>query len=174
MKNKALDKKFAIDKTGASGIEVRPAIKADYPSLLSIMAEIERQHVDALPQIFRASPQNECVKMLDEILADNDAVLLVAEKNGEVIGYINLCYKKFGDDAMLVPRYYVGIRDLAVARKHHRSGAGSVLMQAAENWARERGAATLELNVWDFNSGAFAFYQEMGFSDASHHMWKYL
>ena len=34
--------------------------------------------------------------------------------------------------------------------------------KAVEQWAREQGAARLELHTWDFNQGAIALYRAMG------------
>ena len=170
--NEALDGHPAADSRTPHDISVRPAAEADIPFILPILVEIEGQHVDALPRVFRPNPHSERVKMLGEIMADQSSALLVAEQHGEVVGYINLAVKEVEDNAVLVPRRYVKIRDLAVSKKHHRSGAGSALMQAAERWARERGVDTLELSVWEFNRGALAFYQEMGYSTAAREMWK--
>jgi GNAT superfamily N-acetyltransferase len=98
--------------------------------------------------------------------------LLLAERDGEVLGYIHMALKEIENSMVLRPRRYIKIHDLAVGQIHHRRGAGSALMQAAERWAKEKGVDTIELNVWEFNSGAFAFYQELGYITSMRHMWK--
>lgn len=111
---------------------------------------------------------------LDAILTDANSILLVAERNSEILGYIHMALQRDENHPCLHPRQYVKVRDLAVARKYQRSGAGRALMMAAEDWAKERGVNTIELNVWEFNRGAFAFYQKLGYVTASRHMWKHL
>ncbi|MDF2649043.1 MAG: hypothetical protein K0Q73_4848, partial [Paenibacillus sp.] len=36
------------------------------------------------------------------------------------------------------------------------------LYEASITWARERSADSLELNVWEFNERAIAFYKSLG------------
>jgi ribonuclease HI len=170
--NAALDGKDDLGKAGISGINTRKATKVDYPALLAILAEIEKQHVDAVPRVFRHLSRRERINGFDSIFADPDSVLLLAETDGEVLGYIHMALKEIENSMVLRPRRYIKIHDLAVGKKHHRSGAGSALMQAVERWAKEEGVDTIELNVWEFNIGALAFYQELGYTTSMRHMWK--
>jgi len=172
--NQALDGKNAQESPKVSGVTVRRATKTDYPALIEIIAELEKQHVDAVPQVFRTMSYQEQVRDLDSILADEKLGLFVAERGSTVLGYIHLALHDEETRGGLLARRYVKIRDLAVAGKYQKSGAGSALMQAAESWARERGIDTLELIVWEFNRGAFAFYQKIGYVTTSHHMWKHI
>jgi GNAT superfamily N-acetyltransferase len=113
-------------------------------------------------------------KEIDVIVSDKEAALLVAVKDGHVLGYINLAAACSENYPVLRPRRYVKIRDLAVGSKHQRSGAGTALMQAAEEWARERGIGTIELMVWEFNLGAGDFYRKMGYATVNRQMWKHV
>ena len=139
---------------------------------MSIFSELEKQHVEAVPEFFKPMSHEEQLKELDDILADKNATLFVAERGGEVLGVIHLALKESEDYPVLRPRRYVKIRDIAVAGQHVRSGAGTALVAAAERWAKEHGTDTVELNVWEFNRGAFAFYQKLGYSTSMRHMWK--
>ena len=172
--NQALDGKKTQESAVASNIGMRRATKADYPALIAIIAELEKQHIEAVPQFFRKMANKQREQELDSIFADENAVLFVAEKNAAILGYIHLALKEAEDLPLLQPRRYVKVRDLAVAGKYQRSGAGRVLMQVAEDWAKERGVDTVELNVWEFNRGAFEFYQKMGYVTSSRHMWKHI
>lgn len=170
--NQALDNDKPQQPSCVSGINPRKATTADYPALIAIIEELEKQHIEGVPQFFCRESYEEQIHDLDTIIADEKAALMVVEKTGEILGYINMTLREEEKHPGIQPRRYVKIRDLAVARKHQRSGAGRVLMQTAENWAREKGLDTIELNVWEFNHGAFTFYQKMGYTTASRHMWK--
>jgi ribosomal protein S18 acetylase RimI-like enzyme len=37
-------------------------------------------------------------------------------------------------------------------------------MEAAHRWAAEKGAGTVELTVWDFNTEALALYEKLGYT----------
>ena len=52
---------------------------------------------------------------------------------------------------------------LATAASERRSGLGRAMMQAAEDWARMRGAPKIELMVRDTNSAAASFYEALGY-----------
>ncbi len=49
------------------------------------------------------------------------------------------------------------------APAHRKSGVGRLLVQAIEQWSRERGAGRLELMVTSINEPAIRFYRSMGF-----------
>jgi ribosomal protein S18 acetylase RimI-like enzyme len=53
---------------------------------------------------------------------------------------------------------------LAVAEHRRGQGLGRTMMQAAEDWVRERGAPKLQLMVRDTNAAAAGFYEALGYS----------
>ena len=56
------------------------------------------------------------------------------------------------------------LRSMWVAPNHRRTGAGRLLVEAIESWARNRAARTLQLMVTSSNLSAIAFYQRLGFT----------
>jgi ribosomal protein S18 acetylase RimI-like enzyme len=60
-------------------------------------------------------------------------------------------------------RHGYGEIGMAVAREWRGRGAGSALMTAAIEWARERGLHKLCLSVWPHNTAAIALYRKYGF-----------
>lgn len=172
--NQALDGKKTREPPEASDIKIRRPVKSDYPAIIAIIQELEKQHVDAVPQMFRTMTYAEQVADLDTILADPNLAFFVAEKGSAILGLIHLAFHDEPVRGGVQARRYVKVRDLVVARKYQRSGAGKALMQAAESWAKERGTDTVELIVWDFNRGAFGFYEKLGYSTSMRHMWKHI
>jgi ribosomal protein S18 acetylase RimI-like enzyme len=59
---------------------------------------------------------------------------------------------------------------IAVDPSSRRRGVGRRLVAGAQQWARARGADWLELNVYDFNRDAVAFYDALGFESTSRKM----
>ena len=66
------------------------------------------------------------------------------------------------------------VHTIAVSGPWRRAGVGRCLMEAAQAWAEEGGAAEAELNVWEFNQGAIAFYEAMGYKSTRRRMWRRL
>ena len=59
---------------------------------------------------------------------------------------------------------HADLRSMWVAPTHRRTGAGRLLVDAIESWARKQGAHTFQLMVTGGNLTAIAFYHRLGFS----------
>lgn len=63
---------------------------------------------------------------------------------------------------------------LYVAPKHRKQGIGSVLVQQAEQWAKQRGDRRISLQVFSNNTPALNLYQKLGYQTFSLSMQKSL
>lgn len=89
---------------------------------------------------------------------DARGIILVAEQDGEVAGFVCvLAEEKFTglDDP---PGSYALVTDLAVLDQFRRRGIGRLLLDAAEAYARDSRAAELRIAVLSRNAAARAFY----------------
>lgn len=59
---------------------------------------------------------------------------------------------------------YIGL--LSVSPRHQRRGFGRVLMDAAEDFSRAKGAALTELRVVNLREDLPPFYRKLGYADA--------
>jgi len=91
-------------------------------------------------------------------LQANDSVLLVAERDRQLVGLGQL-YPSFSSLSM--NRIWI-LNDLFVAREHRRGGVGGALMSAAEGVARQSGAKGLVLSTKRTNAPAKALYEAHG------------
>ena len=101
-------------------------------------------------------------------LAARDVTTLLVEEAGTAIAYAMLrtghvpeCVS--GPDPIELWRFYVD-------RAWHGRGIAASLMVRVEIAARERGAKTLWLGVWERNDRARAFYVKCGFADVGEHI----
>jgi GNAT superfamily N-acetyltransferase len=92
---------------------------------------------------------------LEGAMAAADAEVLVAERDGAVVGlctvYLDIESVRFGRRAW--------VEDLAVHPEHRSAGLGKALLDAAKDWARERGATHLELDSGEARADAHRFYE---------------
>jgi GNAT superfamily N-acetyltransferase len=94
-------------------------------------------------------------RALSEAIARDDAAVMVAEEAGETIGlctaYLDLNSVRFGSRCW--------VEDLAVGPESRGRGVGGALLDAAIEWARDRGAAHLELDTGLARTDAQRFYE---------------
>ena len=101
------------------------------------------------------------------IVEDENACLWIAEHEEQTIGILEIAIRETRDIPILVPRRYAAISTIAVSQAHRGKGIGRALPETAEHWARARNATQIELHVWEFNEGARAFYEALGYRTAS-------
>lgn len=148
---------------------VRPATEADFTALDPIFDEGDAHHREALPGRFQAAagPPRPRAYLQDLIADDHAALLVAADDDGAVLGFI-VCYLHESPPyPIIVPRRYAVVNNIAVTTAARRRGVGRALMAAAHEWARSVGATEVELNVYAFNTGALRFYEELGYAVVS-------
>jgi GNAT superfamily N-acetyltransferase len=108
------------------------------------------------------------VEIQSRELADPDITTLLVEAGGQAVAYAQIradhvptCVE--GPDPIELWRFYVD-------REWHGQGIAQQLMARVREVARERGARTLWLGVWEKNERARAFYAKCGFVDAGDHI----
>lgn len=104
---------------------------------------------------------------LDNLLArcaETSGRILVAETQGEVVGYVCVNAEEPNTDEDEVAYDYALVADIVVTRAHRGQGIGKALLEAAEHYAKNRGARWLRIWVLAQNAGAQALYQRSGFT----------
>ena len=96
---------------------------------------------------------------LRQAIDSHDACVLVAEAAGGAL--IGLC-TAYQDVHSVRFGYRAWVEDLAVDPEHRSRGAGKALLDAAKDWARERGATHLELDSAEARVDAHRFYEREG------------
>ena len=85
-------------------------------------------------------------------------VTLVAERDGKVIGVIDMEYhQRLGDH-----RPQARVHDIVVTERARGSGAGRALLVRAEELARRRGCFRMALVTARWRNDAMAFYERQG------------
>jgi len=150
---------------------LRHAVPADAGALTELAT---RTFLDAFSaqndpydlQLYLGSVYREA-KQSEEI-ADPRMSTLVAEAGGRLAAFAQLRTGEIpecvGDSQSIeLMRFYVD-------RPFHGQGIAAALMNAVLDEARQRGARTLWLGVWEHNARAKAFYLKCGFIDVGSHI----
>ena len=154
---------------------IREARAHDYPQLCALIEEVDALHRDRLPDTF----QKPLGPIRDEdyisyLIDSEHAGVFVAERAGQLVGFVQIMLAESPDIPICVPRRYALIDNLVVKSDLRRSGIGQALMNRASAWATAQGAISIELTVYDFNEAALEFYRALGYKMLRHTMSKKL
>ena len=154
-------------------ILIREAVARDYKNLNTLIDAVDRLHRDNLPQKFQESDGSVRDRnFILDLITDESVGLFVAEREAQLVGLVHIVIRDTPDIPILVPRRYAVIDNLVVKEGFQRVGIGRALMDKAHNWAIAKGAKLVELNVYDFNEAALAFYERLGYKTYSRQMSK--
>ena len=156
----------AADKIAvmAEAIAIRKATDADLPALGRLGALLLRTHHQFDSQRFMA-PQGDTeggyAWFLGTQLREADVVVLVAERQASVVGYV---YAGLEPQSWKELREASGfIHDVVVDERARRTGVAIALIDAAAEWLREHGAPRVMLWTAQHNDGAQRLFERLGF-----------
>ena len=153
------------------GLAVRKARADDSAAVYALWVDLQNLHVEAEPAIYRPpADQAGFQDYFDGALRGEDWEPMVAERNGEVVGYIVLREIKREPDLLHCARHWLDIEHLSVAEGGRRVGVATALLKQTRFIARRRGIHEIKVGVGAFNAPAVEAYERLGFKHAFHQM----
>ena len=114
---------------------------------------------DAYRQFYAQAPNiTLATQFITERIAKQESVILVAESDGEIVGFCQLYPTFCSVEAAKIAVLY----DLFVAENARKTGLGSALMLAASDYANQHGYTRLDLPTAKTNVNAQALYESLG------------
>ena len=148
----------AVQARVARRTRLRVGGAGDIPVVQALAGEIWRRHypgILSIEQIDYMLAHGYSHEALTRFVTGDDAGLVLAEHDGRAIGFA--AWYRVDDTATKLDKLYV-------LPEHHGAGVGRALIERVAALARERGAATLTLNVNRNNVGALRAYERCGFA----------
>lgn len=145
-------------------VVIRPATRADLPAIGRLGALLVRLHHDFDPQRFiPATPRTEqgYGSFLGTQLEVPDVIVLVAERDGEVLGYSYAGLEGFDYMALRAPAG--ALYDIVVDPAHRGHGVGRMLLDATLAALADRGAPRVVLSTAERNEPAQRLFARAGF-----------
>jgi GNAT superfamily N-acetyltransferase len=96
--------------------------------------------------------------------------LFVAEEDGRLGGFVYVYVCETAAIPIRASRRFAEVDTIGVRRDWQRTGVGRALMARAHEWAKAHGVDSIQLNVYEFNRGAIAFYEALGYTTLSRKM----
>lgn len=129
--------------------------QAELPHLIPIarLFDLYRQYYSCDPNLTLAT------SFIKDRIENGDSDIFIAVDSEQVCGFVQL-YPSFC--SVQAAKIYI-LHDLYVDADFRQSGAGKMLMNRATQWAKENGAARLDLLTEKDNNAAQRLYEKLGY-----------
>ena len=142
-------------------MKVRQASPEDVPDLIRLFEELERMQREW--RVFTPRPgfYDELAKRFREAILAEDAIVLAAEDDGEVVG---MAYAETRVPSRFSDERALELFGVVVRAGHRGQGVGRELVAEAARFAKERNLGYLELKSFWPNKDSIAFWRALGFN----------
>ncbi len=142
-------------------MKVRQATPEDVPALVALFQELDRMQSDW--RVFTPRPgfYDEVGLKYREAMSTENAVVLVAEDEGEIMG---MAYGEVRVPSRFSDERALELSGVVVRTGYRGRGVGRALVLEAARFAGELGVEWVELKTFAPNQGAMAFWEGLGFT----------
>jgi ribosomal protein S18 acetylase RimI-like enzyme len=142
-------------------VKVRQSTPEDVPALVALFQELDRMQSDW--RVFTPRPgfYDEVGLKYREAMSTENAVVLVAEDGGEIVG---MAYGEVRIPSRFSDERALELSGVVVRTGYRGRGVGRALVQEAARFAGEMGVEWVELKTFAPNQGAMAFWEGLGFT----------
>ena len=156
-------------------MNVRQALLFDSRLLSALCVDVQRLHAENHPEIFQLPLKEDfAVSFFSEALMAPATRIFIAEKDGQALGYILCKLIERPENPFTFGMRFLMIDQISVRPAAQGQGVGTALITRAEILARELGVERIQLDSWDFNLAAHAFFERSGFQKFNFRFWKSL
>ena len=141
-------------------MRIRKATIEDTEQLKSLFAGSLKNMAQLQPRQYREAEQDE--EFIQEGILGEDSDVLVAEKDGHIIGLASVFSVTVNPRPYRVQQTYCELDTIFVLEAYRNQGVGKALLDAAWNWAKARNHASLQLMTLGENESARRFYERAG------------
>lgn len=149
---------------------VRFAKESELDRVNELRKQVNDIHVEGKPEVFKAGFGEELRDFIKVIWNDPEQEIVVAEDGGVICGFAVLHHINKPETPFMKERDFIDIDEFCVDKDHRRKGAASEMVSFIKEFAKEKGFGRIELNMWEFNQDALAFYEAAGFKTFRRYM----
>ena len=145
-------------------MEVRFAREDELDRVNELRAQVGELHAAGKPDMFKPGFPQQMRDFLYTYWSDPEWRIVAAEQTGTVCGFAVLHLVHRPESPGKRARDQLDIAEFGVDQAFRRQGVARGLMDFIVAFAKANAIRHVELNVWEFNQGALAFYEAVGFS----------
>lgn len=137
----------------------------DFDDVNNLFMQLHNSETEQRPDLFRKieKPTTSMAWDFEASLSDNSKIMIGAEVGDKIVGFAIVQIRQ-STYKVQAPRTYAYFENIVVDENYRRIGIGTTVYQEGIKRAKELGATSAELKVWNFNAGAIKFYQSLGMS----------
>ena len=142
---------------------IRRAGIDDVEQLRLLYQELEEDGVRYQPEHFVVGERSN--EFFQSVFESADQDILVAEEDGNILGFSHVMILEQKKVACLKPETLVYIQDLDVLESRRSQGIGTLLMEASKRYGKEHGVDFIRTQVFPQNIDGMRFYEKNGFRE---------
>ncbi len=164
------EERQARQKQEAAQVTVRFARENELDRVNELRRQVNELHVSGKPEVFKPGFCDDLRDYVYTIFHDPEQKIVVAEANGTICGFAVLHHINKPENPFMYERDFLDIDEFCVDEAFRRQGVASALIRFIRDYAKEQGYHRIELNMWEFNREALAFYEAAGFTSFRRYM----
>ena len=145
-------------------MSVRFARQEDLERVNELRKQVNDLHVSGKPEVFKPGFSDELRDYIYVIFQDPVKKVLVCERDGRIGGFAVLNHITRPETPYMNQRDYLDVDEFGVDETSRRQGIATEMMDFIRHYAKDEGFDRIELNMWEFNQDALAFYEAAGFT----------
>ncbi|MDE6621809.1 MAG: GNAT family N-acetyltransferase [Lachnospiraceae bacterium] len=153
---------------------VRYAKREELESVNKIRKQVNEVHVKGRPDIFREDGWQFIEPFVYTRFDEENSGVIVAASEDEIVGFVVVQYIVRPESPFNKEREYFHIEELGVNKNHRQKGIATAMIDFVKEDAKKRGFKRIELDMWEFNDGALAFYESVGLKTFRRYMESYV
>ena len=155
-------------------MSVRFATENDFDRVNELRKQVNDLHVAGKPEVFKPGFSREMRDLVYKFRDDPEMEIVVAERGGAVCGFAVLRHISRPENPVKRAQDFLEIDEFGVDEAYRRQGVATEMIAFIRAFAAEKGLRRVELNMWEFNESALAFYEAVGFTTYRRYMEMFL
>ena len=151
-------------------MEIRFAAENELDRINELRKQVNDIHVAGKPEVFKPGFNKELQDFIKVIWDDPEQEIVVADKDGVICGFAVLHHIIKPETPFMKERDFIDVDEFCVDKAYRRMGVATQLISFIKAYAKDKGFHRIELNMWEFNQDALAFYEAAGFETYRRYM----
>ena len=151
-------------------MDIRFAEMGELEQINELRKQVNDLHVKGKPEIFKPGFPEELRNYIYDIFLDPLKKIVICINHDKICAFAVLNHITRPETPYMYERDYLDIDEFCVDETFRRQGIATQMIDFIRAYAINEGFDRIELNMWEFNQDALAFYEAAGFSTYRRYM----